>query len=50
MKKLSIEQMENIEGGKFIGVETNCSEVMGTEVCSCHFDFVWIRLGSNWSC
>lgn len=50
MKELTFEQMENTQGGKFIGTVMECTTVMGTPVCTCHFDFFWLRFSDYYAC
>ena len=40
MKTLSLEQMENTEGGKFWGSTYTCS---ATGVCTRYYSVIWIK-------
>jgi bacteriocin-like protein len=45
MKKLNVEKMASIIGGKFIGGTTKCGDCYkGTTVCQHDYYFLWIRV------
>jgi hypothetical protein len=47
MKKLDLNQPENIEGGKFWGIDPNCGDCINGKM-ECQFDryIFWIRVDS----
>ena len=48
MKSLTLEQMENAKGGKFIGTVTKCSDcISGHKFCKRQDYFFWIKVGSS---
>lgn len=48
MKKLNVEQMENLQGGAFWGID-NCSPVEGTQYVFEHNGGVW-ECEQTWKC